>query len=1215
MSSMATQLGSTTFKKKISSPPPPAPEIQERKAYVNTSNREVQSHTSNTSIEPPPEASPLSRGSSQSSFYMEPPPLIKRESSQGTQGSLSSLDRSFVHIRRGHRRVRSSIKAQRSSMTEFLAECETKPPLAAASPIPMAPKLNASAKEKGGLSPSKLVVKPRRHTRNKTTDLGALIRGRNRDSNRHMHGSCETDIQKSLAKKQISNLLLRDVGAARSVSSKQSDYDVPSPSKRREATTAEIFNEIEMERVIRKMRLEVGVSAQYYKFKKYKESISGGQIIDWLLETKTVMNEEQALELGTLFNCWKYIHTVEGNKLNMSRNHLFRYTEEGKLVNSERKMLQKWSDYDKAKQLARAVFKEIPEKIIVIRFRRCRGISGAAILNWLRVSSVCPYCKSDEDATILGTLLLIHHLMSEVKQKEDTYKMAPDRFYSMNEELNELSMMDNPLLTARSIDTKGSSLSAVSQTPNDAGPRSSKVDNSPTSKLEFFKGIEGWMERKSKLGLWKKRYFRLVLRDRLFGSYLGYSMDEKEGAQQKGLIPLVQISSVTVDGRLIKLKMSSKHKGKTSYFLRCKRDEDATKWAGSLQPFVKASTVRDVLDQSILQVILSQEQLRHLEKAMKLRTFYERTWIQRVGKEPKCFCLLHTGKIGVYVTDREDNRSEKLLTYQTPVSFFGESLFAGNTCPTSIRAETEVTCAVLERKTLLTIMKKYPGLLGQVLDFMGDGILSMLQKVEFLSSLPIEDLEILRRGLHCTAYQAEQIVFYEGDIGEQFYMIYKGSVNVERKDLEKGGIVKVTTLNKGNYFGEIALIMDVGRTASIIVNEPTILLSINKRTFQSFLDMAGLDLRSVMRARIIETFKKFEIPFFKAIPDEKFAWIAGKCNIERFDKGEIIFKEGETGNNFYIISYGLVRVSKEGKVIARLSSGKYFGEIALVIENALRTATCTTCVETVLLSMSREDFNKSFESNPEALADVELKLAGKASGIRAILHHPMALKAFTKFLEDQFASESVICWQECLKFRNFYQKNVPETKDGVCLLPINEEKREEMLNWANTITSRFIRVGSELEVNIPDTMRRLAIKAVDAKEVFEDTFFDIETEIVGLMRNDKLSMFKNTEAFKNILKSVGSYLTVDMNADFKNKIKTLTRRSSMKLRSGSTTTRRSVLKQAIHHPDVIPEDEIEIVSQSTLQTHDTLLTKRSSNMSAACENKGQRADTGEGEGE
>jgi CRP-like cAMP-binding protein/cytochrome P450 len=75
-----------------------------------------------------------------------------------------------------------------------------------------------------------------------------------------------------------------------------------------------------------------------------------------------------------------------------------------------------------------------------------------------------------------------------------------------------------------------------------------------------------------------------------------------------------------------------------------------------------------------------------------------------------------------------------------------------------------------------------------------------------------------------------------------------------------------------------------------------------------------------------------------------------------FQQGEIIIRQGDTATAFYIVERGTVSVSKDGKVVAQLAPGQYFGEIGL-LNGVPRTATVTAQSASVqVLELSRESF-------------------------------------------------------------------------------------------------------------------------------------------------------------------------------------------------------------------------------------------------------------------
>ena len=90
-----------------------------------------------------------------------------------------------------------------------------------------------------------------------------------------------------------------------------------------------------------------------------------------------------------------------------------------------------------------------------------------------------------------------------------------------------------------------------------------------------------------------------------------------------------------------------------------------------------------------------------------------------------------------------------------------------------------------------------------------DADIDILRAVRMLSALPAATIEQLGAGLEHAAYSPRQVVFEQGERGECFYVVESGQAEVVRD----GRVVK--TLGPGDCFGEIALLRDQARTATI----------------------------------------------------------------------------------------------------------------------------------------------------------------------------------------------------------------------------------------------------------------------------------------------------------------------------------------------------------------------------------------------------------------
>jgi MFS family permease len=97
------------------------------------------------------------------------------------------------------------------------------------------------------------------------------------------------------------------------------------------------------------------------------------------------------------------------------------------------------------------------------------------------------------------------------------------------------------------------------------------------------------------------------------------------------------------------------------------------------------------------------------------------------------------------------------------------------------------------------------------------------------------------------------------------------------------------------------------------------------------------------------------ITIFALLPEPIIERLARALVPVEASAGEVVIHEGDEGDRFYAIEEGTVVVTKEGRWIADLGPGDYFGEIAL-LQNVLRTATVTAKTDVLLQALEREVF-------------------------------------------------------------------------------------------------------------------------------------------------------------------------------------------------------------------------------------------------------------------
>ena len=129
----------------------------------------------------------------------------------------------------------------------------------------------------------------------------------------------------------------------------------------------------------------------------------------------------------------------------------------------------------------------------------------------------------------------------------------------------------------------------------------------------------------------------------------------------------------------------------------------------------------------------------------------------------------------------------------------------------------------------------------------------------------------------------------------------------------------------------------------------------------------------------IELLKK--VPLFAGCTKSELRELATTADEIDLRDGHVLTKEGRPGREFFVLVAGTARVTRNGKQIADLGTGDWFGEIALLTD-APRTATVTATSPVDVLVITDRGFRRVVESMPsialKVLACVGERLARDA---------------------------------------------------------------------------------------------------------------------------------------------------------------------------------------------------------------------------------------------
>src|SRR5205809_300595 len=206
----------------------------------------------------------------------------------------------------------------------------------------------------------------------------------------------------------------------------------------------------------------------------------------------------------------------------------------------------------------------------------------------------------------------------------------------------------------------------------------------------------------------------------------------------------------------------------------------------------------------------------------------------------------------------------------------------------------------------------------------------------------------------------------------------------------------IAQLGPGELFGEMTCRTFQPRSATVITREPCVMVemlrvildmlvgtrqiseasksmskALKAPTFKGTSFKAQMDEK--YRQRSLETHLR-SVPLFASVGDEFLKYLKEKVELVSYNQNDVICKEGEEADAFYLIRSGMVRVSQAmpgGEMVRTyLSRGEYFGEIGL-LRSIKRTASCAALDAVDVVKIPASDFALMVEKFPAVCQQIE----------------------------------------------------------------------------------------------------------------------------------------------------------------------------------------------------------------------------------------------------
>lgn len=239
----------------------------------------------------------------------------------------------------------------------------------------------------------------------------------------------------------------------------------------------------------------------------------------------------------------------------------------------------------------------------------------------------------------------------------------------------------------------------------------------------------------------------------------------------------------------------------------------------------------------------------------------------------------------------------------------------------------------------------------------GEEVVSFLREIPLFAHLEDDKLEKLCGYMRLVKFGSQETPILQGEKGDAFFILVSGMVAVEVED-EYGRTQIVDTLTTGHSFGEIALIDNVPRTATVRTITPVSCFVLDRRHFLKFArDWAG------GKDKITDIIRTSRLlmgsPLFSHLPPSQMRILISRFERKTYDAGAVVFRQDEPAEGMYLIREGKIEVRREekGKPVftKSIGGGELLGEIALV-KSIPRTAGAVAAEKSVLLFLHKTDF-------------------------------------------------------------------------------------------------------------------------------------------------------------------------------------------------------------------------------------------------------------------
>jgi ATP-binding cassette subfamily B protein len=248
---------------------------------------------------------------------------------------------------------------------------------------------------------------------------------------------------------------------------------------------------------------------------------------------------------------------------------------------------------------------------------------------------------------------------------------------------------------------------------------------------------------------------------------------------------------------------------------------------------------------------------------------------------------------------------------------------------------------------------------------LGDGgaAAAILDELPLLRALPQDARRLVVESLEPASFGFGTVIVEEGDDADSLFVLLSGTARVLKRGHE-GDEISLGLLRPGDTFGELALMEERPRSATVRASSPVEALKLDKAVFRGVIqvkpEIREYLEREIERYRLRDLFRISSA--FSKVEDETLERLISALERTSVDKGEIVVRQGEASTCMYFVEDGRLRAvwQPEGGTrgdVAYLRRGDFFGERSLLLGQE-RAVSVEAVTPATLLVLQEEDFRR-----------------------------------------------------------------------------------------------------------------------------------------------------------------------------------------------------------------------------------------------------------------